>query len=50
MANEVLWSDHHECKFYDSMDLWWNQERVIFNHVSTFTNDRDLQHENMEQV
>jgi len=50
MANEVSWNDHHECKFYDSMDLWWNQERVIFNHVSTFNNDRDLQRESMEQV
>ncbi len=32
------------------MDLWWNQARVIFNHVLAFTNDKDLQCESMEQV
>jgi hypothetical protein len=50
MANEVLGNDYHECKFYDSMDLWWNPLEVIFKPISTFTNDMDLQCESMEQV
>jgi hypothetical protein len=50
MANEVSRNDRHECTFYDFMNLWWSQTGAIFKHVSTSTNDMDLQHENMEQV
>jgi hypothetical protein len=50
MANEVSRNDRHECTFYDFMDLWWSQIGVVFKHVSTYTNDMDWQHENMEQV
>jgi hypothetical protein len=32
------------------MDLWWSQAGVVFKHVSTSTNDMDLQRENMEQM
>ncbi len=49
-ANEILGNDYHECKFYDSMDLWCNQLGAIFKPISTSTNDMDLQRESMEQV
>jgi hypothetical protein len=41
MENEVSRNDHHECTFYDFMDVWWSQVRVVFKHVSTSTNDMD---------
>jgi hypothetical protein len=50
MASEVSRNDCHECKFYDSMDPWWNQIGVVFKHVLVSTNDMDLQHEIVEQV
>jgi hypothetical protein len=46
MANEVSRNDHHECTFYNFMDICWSETGAIFKHVLTSTNDMDLQHEN----
>jgi hypothetical protein len=42
LTNEVSRNDCHQCKFYESMDLWWSQVGSVFKHVSTFANDMDL--------
>jgi hypothetical protein len=41
MANNVLGEGCHECKFNDSIDLWWHQTSTVMKHASPCANDND---------
>jgi hypothetical protein len=39
LANGILGSDCHACKFYDYFDQWWHQTGTIIKHVTTSAYD-----------
>ena len=39
LANEILESDCHACKFYGFFYRWWHQTRIVMKHVITSANN-----------
>ena len=39
LANGILGSDCHACKFHDSFDQLWHQTRTVMKHVIASAND-----------